>query len=77
MRDYCLRNYPLTPEARADPFLNPGAGWVTALSFKPRVGLVVLYDTNLVREFVRDVKNHIDSGKLVVFRCDEPHETIE
>lgn len=40
-------------------------------------GALVLYDTNLAREFVRDVKNRIDSGKLVVFRSDEPHETVE
>ena len=40
-------------------------------------GALVLYDTNLAREFVRDVKSRIDGGKLVVFRCDEPHETVE
>ena len=38
---------------------------------------LVLYDTNLAREFVRDVKNRIDGGKLVIFRCEEPHETVE
>ena len=40
-------------------------------------GALVLYDTNLAREFVRDVKGRIEGGKLVVFRCDEPHETVE
>lgn len=40
-------------------------------------GALVLYDTNLAREFVRDVKNRIDGGKLVIFRCEEPHETVE
>ncbi len=40
-------------------------------------GALVLYDTNLAREFVRDVKNRIEDGKLVVFACEEPHETIE
>src|SRR5688572_23374337 len=42
IRDFYRRHYPLTPEARADPFLNPGAAWVTALAFEPRVGLAVL-----------------------------------
>jgi hypothetical protein len=40
-------------------------------------GALVLYDTNLAREFVRDVKSRIDGGKLVIFRCEEPHETVE
>tara|TARA_A100001037_G_scaffold288917_1_gene300129 strand:- start:2319 stop:2555 length:237 start_codon:yes stop_codon:yes gene_type:complete len=39
-------------------------------------GALVLYDTNLAREFVRDVKNRVDGGRLVVFRCDEPHEIV-
>lgn len=42
VRAYYRRNYPLTAEARADPLLNPGAAWVTALGFEPRVGLAVL-----------------------------------
>lgn len=40
-------------------------------------GALVLYDTNLAREFVRDVKGRIESGKLVVFSCADPHEVIE
>ena len=44
IREYYRRNYPLTPEARSDPFLNPGAAWVTALGYEPRVGLAVLYE---------------------------------
>ena len=40
-------------------------------------GALVLYDTNLARKFVRDVKKRISKGKLVVFRCDDPDETIE
>ena len=42
VRDYYRRHYPLTPEARADKYLNPGAAWVTACGFEPRVGLAVL-----------------------------------
>ncbi len=40
-------------------------------------GALVLYDTNLAREFVRDVKSRVTGGKLVIFRCEEPHETVE
>jgi hypothetical protein len=42
VRDYYRTHYPLTPEARRDPTLNPGAGWVSALCYEPRVGLAVL-----------------------------------
>ena len=44
---------------------------------RTHTGALVLYDTNLAREFVKDVKKRISNGKLVVFRCDDPHETIE
>jgi hypothetical protein len=42
VRDYYRKNYPLTPEARADKYLNVGAAWVTACGFEPRVGIAVL-----------------------------------
>ncbi|HOX02175.1 MAG TPA: FAD-dependent oxidoreductase [Candidatus Paceibacterota bacterium] len=42
VRDYYRRHYPLTLAARADRSLNPGAGWVSALCFEPRVGIAVL-----------------------------------
>ena len=42
IREYYRRNYPLTPKARADRYLNPGAGWVSALGFEPRAGLAVI-----------------------------------
>jgi hypothetical protein len=42
VRDYYRRLYPLTPEARADRYLNPGACWVSACGFEPRVGIAVL-----------------------------------
>ena len=42
IRDYYLRNYPLTAEARAIPHLNPGNGWVSRLCHEPKVSLAVL-----------------------------------
>jgi len=44
IRDYYRRNYPLTDQARADEFLNPGRSWVTRIGGEPRVGLAVLYE---------------------------------
>ena len=40
-------------------------------------GALVLYDTNLAREFVRDVKNRITTGKLAIFRCEEPYDIVD
>jgi hypothetical protein len=45
IREYYMRNYPLTPEARARPYLNPGNGWVSRLCHEPRVSLAVLNET--------------------------------
>ena len=42
VRAYYRRNYPLTAESRADRAFNPGAGWVSALCFEPKVGRAVL-----------------------------------
>ncbi len=42
IRDYYARNYPLTPDARANPRLNPGNGTVSTLCHEPRVGLAAL-----------------------------------
>ncbi|WP_116946786.1 FAD-dependent oxidoreductase [Jiangella endophytica] len=42
IRDYYRRNYPLTPEAVADPTLNPGLGNVSRLCHEPRVGVAVI-----------------------------------
>lgn len=44
IRDYYYRNYPLTAEARARPYLNPGNGWVSRLCIEPRVALAVLHE---------------------------------
>ena len=40
-------------------------------------GAYVLRDTNMAREFVRDVKGEMASGKLYVFRLEEPQEVFE
>lgn len=42
IREYYLRYYPLTAEARAKACLNPGNGWVSRLCYEPRVSLAVL-----------------------------------
>jgi hypothetical protein len=42
IRDYYLRNYPLTAEAAADPLLNPGGGGVSRLCHEPRVAVAVI-----------------------------------
>ena len=40
-------------------------------------GFCVLRGTNMAREFVRDVKAKMGSGKLFVFRLEEPQEIFE
>jgi hypothetical protein len=42
VRQYYRDHYPLMPEARADPHLNPGGGYVSAICHEPRVALAVL-----------------------------------
>jgi hypothetical protein len=42
VRQYYRRYYPLTPRARADPYLNPGNAWVSRLAHEPYVGARVI-----------------------------------
>ncbi len=42
VRAYYRAHFPLTPEARANPLLNPGLGYVSRLCHEPRVALAVL-----------------------------------
>lgn len=42
IRDYYRRNYPLTPEAAANPLLDPGLGVVSRFCHEPRVAAAVL-----------------------------------
>jgi hypothetical protein len=43
IRDYYRAHAPLTAEARANPTLNPGNGWVSRLCHDPRVAVGVLH----------------------------------
>jgi hypothetical protein len=42
VREYYRRRHPLTPRARADPYLNPGNAWVSRLAHEPRVAVRVI-----------------------------------
>jgi len=44
IRDYYRRNYPMLPEVKADPLMNPGSGNVSPLCHEPRIALAVLYE---------------------------------
>ena len=63
IRAYYRRNYPLIPKARTDPFLNPGAGWVSALCFEPRVGIAVLNEM---------LAPHLAAGRIVILTRHRP-----
>jgi len=57
VRQYYLLNYPLTDAARAQQYLNPGAGSVSRLCHEPRVALAVLHEM---------LNPYIASGKLTL-----------
>lgn len=42
IRSYYKRNYTLSQNAHEDQYFNPGACWVSALGFEPRIGVHVL-----------------------------------
>jgi hypothetical protein len=42
IRSYYRRHYPLRPEVAADPFLNPGLGYVSPLCHEPRVAVACI-----------------------------------
>ena len=44
LRDHYRTYFPLTPRARADPHLNPGAAWVSPVSLEPKVIVAVIHD---------------------------------
>lgn len=44
IREYYIRNYPLTVTAKATKNLNPGSGAVSRLCHEPRIALAVLYN---------------------------------
>lgn len=43
IRNYYRTHIPLTTEARANPILNPGNGWVSRLCHDPRIAVAVLH----------------------------------
>jgi len=55
VRNYYKRYYPLTAEAKARPFLNPGDGAVSRLCHEPRIALAVLHEM---------LKPYIESGHV-------------
>jgi len=57
IRDYYIRNYPLTDAARNNKILNPGDGSVSRLCHEPRVALAVLNEM---------MAPWISSGKLTL-----------
>lgn len=57
VRQYYRSHFPLTPEARADAFLNPGSGTVSRLCHEPRTALAVLLDM---------LAPYIHSGRLKI-----------
>ena len=42
LRDIYRARFPLTDAARADPYLNPGAAWVSPVSVDPRVAVALI-----------------------------------
>jgi len=57
VRQYYVRNYPLTEAAAARQYLNPGDGWVSRLCHEPRVALAVMEEMLLP---------YISSGQLTL-----------
>ena len=64
VRQYYIRNYPLTNEARNRKYLNPGDGEVSRLCHEPKVALAVLNEM---------LNPYISSGKLTLLL---EHKTI-
>jgi hypothetical protein len=63
IRDYYLRHYPMTAEARMARALNPGNGGVSKLCHEPRVALAVL---------TAMLAPHASGGRLLVMLEHEP-----
>ena len=63
LRNYYRAHFPLTPEAKADPYLNPGHAWVSPISLDPRVIV------NVIEEFLQPYRS---SDRLVVLMRTEP-----
>ncbi len=57
VRAFYRNNRPLTPEARANPKLNPGNGWVSRLCLKPSIAHAILQQT---------LAPHVDAGRVTI-----------
>lgn len=64
IREIYRRAYPLSAESLADPYLNPGKGWVSRLCCEPRVALLALEEMLLPC---------IANGSLSVRLCATPY----
>lgn len=64
VRSHYRAHYPLLPEVRDNPRLNPGNGWVSPLCHEPRVALAVLEAM---------LAPHVSSGRICVLR---QHEVV-
>ncbi|MEJ5369898.1 MAG: FAD-dependent oxidoreductase [Bryobacteraceae bacterium] len=58
VRQYYREHYPLLPQHRANPRLNPGGGSVSVLTHEPRVALAVLHSM---------LQPYLSSGRLALF----------
>lgn len=65
IRDFYRSYYPLTAEARSNPRLNPGNGWVSPLCHEPRVSLAVLE---------AQLAPYVSAQRLRIFRNCVPQE---
>lgn len=63
VRGYYRAHYPLTPEARLQPRLNPGGGSVSALCHEPKVALAVLESM---------LAPYVSGGQLILLRRHKP-----
>ena len=68
IRDFYRRNYTLSFEANKDERFNPGACWVSALGFEPRVGQLV------IEELLSQYKT---AGLLTVWKNTKPAKVFE
>lgn len=59
VREHYRKRFALTDEARANPMLNPGDGWVSPLCAEPRVFLAVLEEL---------LSDYVDAGSLTILR---------
>ena len=67
IRDFYRANYPLSERARADAFLNPGAGLVSRLCSEPRVAVAVIEAL---------LAPYVSAGRLTVLQPYVPESAV-